>query len=174
MQMRIFIPHIYQKTVFDIDYQKLKKRGIKCLIFDLDNTLALIDEKICPPKIKELCDTLKKDFQVVIISNNTKTRMKPYLEALEVDGISLAMKPSTRGLRKIKRNYAYQKEEMIMIGDQLMTDVVSGNRFSILTALVEPLGKKDLKITGLNRFMERQVLKILSKKKILERGKYYE
>ena len=60
-----------------------------------------------------------------------------------------------------------------MIGDQLMTDVFGGNRFGCYTILVDPLGKKDLKITSLNRTLEKMVIKKLSKKGILERGKYY-
>lgn len=172
--MKRYIPTMYRKSIFDISYAKLKKRGVKCLIFDLDNTLALIDEEKCPEKTKQLCERLKKDFQVVIISNNTKKRLLPYLEELQVDGVSMAMKPGLRGLKKIQKKYRLQKEEMVMIGDQLMTDIVSGNRFQIMTILVDPLGKKDLKITSINRFLENLVLKKLSQQKILERGTYYE
>ena len=32
------IPDMYQKDIFHINYKKLKKSGITCLIFDLDNT----------------------------------------------------------------------------------------------------------------------------------------
>ena len=47
-----------------------------------------------------------------------------------------------------------KKKEMCMIGDQIVTDVLAGNRFKIMTILVDPLGEKDLKITGLNRKIE--------------------
>jgi len=63
---------------------------------------------------------------------------------------------------------------MVMIGDQIVTDIQAGNRFGILTILVDPLGKKDLKITGLNRFLENKIIKYYSKDKIFERGNYYE
>lgn len=172
--MKRYIPSMYKQSIFDIPYQTLKKKGIKCLVFDLDNTLALIDEKKCPDKVKELCNKLKKDFRVVIISNNNKKRILPYMEALEIDGVSMALKPLPRGLKKIQKKYGYKKEEMVMIGDQIMTDIASGNSFRIMTVLVDPLGKKDLKITGLNRFLENQILKRFARKGILERGNYYE
>ena len=38
--MNIFYPDIYAKNIFEIDYEKLKNKGIKCLVFDLDNTLV--------------------------------------------------------------------------------------------------------------------------------------
>ena len=76
--MAYFKPDIYQKDIFSIDYKKLYKNGIACLIFDLDNTLALISEKECPERVKELIEDLKQDFIVVIISNNIKKRILPY------------------------------------------------------------------------------------------------
>ena len=37
---------------------------------------------------------------------------------------------------------------MCIIGDQIVTDILAGNRYKIYTVLVDPLGEKDLKITG--------------------------
>ena len=172
--MRLYIPNMYKENIFTIDYKKLKKQGIKYLIFDLDNTIALVDERKAPKKTKELFKVLKKDFTVLIISNNTKKRVKEYSEQLEVDFISMAMKPFTKGLRQIRRRYKCQKRQMCMIGDQLMTDILSGNRYNIFTVLVDPLGKKDLKVTVLNRFLEKKVLKRLKRKKLFEKGCYYD
>ena len=102
--MSLFKPTIYKKDIFNIDYNNLKEKGIKCLVFDLDNTLGLIDNKKCPRKTKKLLKELKKDFLILICSNNTKKRLKPYLKDLGIGGVALSMKPSTRGLRKIKHN----------------------------------------------------------------------
>ena len=84
------------------------------------------------------------------------------------------MIPSTRGLRKIKKDYKLKKKEMAMIGDQMVTDIFAGNRFRIMTILVDPLGEKDLKITGLNRKIESSIIKHYVKRNVFERGKYYE
>lgn len=172
--MHIFKPTMYKKNIFEINYDKLKEMGITCLIFDLDNTLGLIDQKKCPTEAKKLIKELQKDFLVLISSNNTKDRLEPYLKELGIGGVALSMKPSTHGLRKIKRDYKLKKKEMVMIGDQLVTDVLSGRNFKIMTILVDPLGKKDLKITGLNRAIEDKIIKKYMKKGIFERGRYYE
>ena len=134
--MKLFKPTMY------------KEKGITCLVFDLDNTLGLISHETCPENTKELIEKLKKDFIVIISSNNNKKRLKPYLDELKIDGISWSLKPIPRALIKIKRKYHLEKKEMCMIGDQLVTDVLSGNLFSIFTILVDPLGKEDLKVTG--------------------------
>ncbi len=172
--MGLFRPKSYQKNIFDIHYEKLKESGIRCLVFDLDNTLGLISHKSCPEETKRLLKKLKKDFIVVICSNNTKSRLKPYLEELGVDGVAWSMKPLLRGLIIIKRRYHLKKKEMCIIGDQIVTDVLAGNRFRIKTVLVDPLGEKDLRITGLNRKLEARIVKHYEKRGLFERGKYYE
>lgn len=172
--MGIFKPTMYRKNIFEIDYEKLKERGIKCLVFDLDNTLGLIDHEKCPRNTKKLIKNLQKDFLIFIASNNNKRRIQPYMEDLGVGGVSWCMKPSTRGLRKIQKNYHVKKKEMVMIGDQIVTDVLSGKRFKIMTILVDPLGKKDLKITGLNRYFEDKIIRRYEKRGDFKRGSYYD
>ena len=172
--MNRFKPTMYKKDIFSINYEKLKDMGIKCLIFDLDNTLVLLSDKKSPAKVKKLITSIKKDFQIVIISNNIKRRVNSYKEELGIDAVSLAMKPLIRGLLKIKLKYKFKKKEMVMIGDQIVTDIVAGKTFRIKTILVDPLGEKDLKITKLNRKIEDFILNRYNKKGIFERGKYYE
>ena len=171
--MEIFKPDIYKKSIFDIPYNQLKEKGILCLVFDLDNTLGLVSDKKCPEKTKKLLQELKKDFIIVISSNNNNKRLRPYIDDLEIDGVCWSMKPSTKALRKICKKYKLKKNEICMIGDQLVTDILAGNRFHAKTILVDPLGKKDLKITSLNRKIETLILKNYQKKGLLERGKYY-
>lgn len=172
--MNKYIPNMYKKNILDIDYNKLKSIGIKCIIFDLDNTIALIDEKALPSSVESLFKKLEKDFKVVIISNNVRKRISRFCEPNSIYFVSFALKPLSYGFRKIKKVYNLKKKEMCMIGDQLMTDILGGNRFGIYTILVDPLGKKDLKITTFNRFLENRIIKKLSKRNILKRGKYYE
>jgi HAD superfamily phosphatase (TIGR01668 family) len=169
-----FRPTRYYKDIYHIDYEKLKEEGVTCLIYDLDNTLGLISNEKCPKKTKNLLKSLKKDFLVLICSNNTRSRIEPYLKDLGIGGVSWSFKPSIIGLRRVKRNYNLKKKEMVIIGDQIVTDVLAGNRFRIKTILVDPLGEKDMKITFLNRKVENYILKKYSKRGAFARGKYYE
>lgn len=172
--MKKFIPNCYYKNVYEIDYDNLKENNIKCIMFDLDNTLALIDEGVPPERVINLIKRLNKKFDTYIVSNNNRKRIEEFCSHFDSVFVSFAMKPLSKGFRKIRKIGNYQKDEMCIVGDQLMTDILGGNRFGCYTILVDPLGEKDLKITSLNRFFEKKVLKKLSKKGILERGKYYE
>ncbi len=172
--MGIFKPKMYQKDIYHINYDLLKDAGIKCLIFDLDNTLGLISHKRCPDETRTLIKKLKKDFNIVICSNNNTKRLKPYMEELDIDGVSWSMKPSIKGLIKIKRKYKLKKREMCIIGDQIVTDILAGNRYKIKTILVDPMGVKDLKITALNRIIENYIVNRYQKRGLFKRGNYYE
>ena len=167
-------PDMYKKSIHDINYNLLKERNIKCLIFDLDNTIALIDEEKPCSKAIELLNQLKKDFIVVIVSNNYKKRVEPYAEVFACDYVSFANKPLLKAYRRIQRKYNLKKTEMCVIGDQVVTDIMVGKRFGIFTILVEPLAKKDLRITTINRFIESLILKRYTKKGIMKKGEYYE
>ena len=134
--MGVFKPKIYQKNIFEINYKELKNEGIKCLIFDLDNTLGLIENKTCPDETKKLIKKLQKDFFVLVLSNNTNRRLKPYLEELGIDGVAWSMKPSIKSLIQIKAKYKLKKKEMCIIGDQIVTDILAGNRYKIKRRLL--------------------------------------
>ena len=172
--MKVFIPNRYYKDIYDIDYKKLKKEGIRALLFDLDNTLALISEGLPPKKVLDFVKKLSKDFDIYIVSNNNYDRIEKFCRPFQAEFVSFALKPLSKGFRQIRKKRNYKKSEMCIIGDQLMTDIFGGNRYKCFTILVDPLGKKDLKVTFFNRFIENRIIKHLSKKGILERGKYYE
>lgn len=167
-------PKMYQKSIQNINYKKLKKLGIKCLIFDLDNTIALIDQQMITEDTKKLLLELKKDFQIVIISNNIVSRVKPYADSVGCDFVANSRKPFAKGYKKVRKKYHFKKEEICTIGDQIVTDIIGGNYYGIYTILVDPLGKKDLKVTILNRFIERRILNYYQKKGIMKKGEYYE
>ncbi len=173
--MSIFKPKMYKQNIYEINYDKLKKMGIVCLVFDLDNTLSKIDEDKPSTKLVKFISELKESFDVYVLSNNTsQKRVGGFCEALGVDYVKGALKPSSYGLAKIAKKKLYSKEEMAIIGDQIMTDVLAGNIYGIETVLVEALAVKDLKVTVVNRFFEKLVLKRLSKKKQFKKGDYYD
>ena len=70
--MNNFIPDMYQKSIYHIDYDKLWEDGIRCILFDLDNTCVPYKDKVPNKKLIDLIETLKDmDFKVIIFSNAT-------------------------------------------------------------------------------------------------------
>lgn len=173
--MEYYVPDIYKKSIHVIDYNKLKNNGIKCLLFDLDNTIVPYNEKVPPKKVIDLFKKLKDlGFKIIIFSNSGKRRLKKFKEVLEVDCCPRARKPSTKKYIKIMTELSFNESEIAIIGDQIMTDVLGGNRVGITTILTNPISKKDMIFTKFNRFREKRVIKKLSKLDLFYKGKYYE
>lgn len=173
--MKKFVPDIYQKSIYTINYAKLLSSGIKCLLFDLDNTLVAYKEKNMPQKAKDLLVILKqKGFKVIILSNSPKSKVNKYKKYFDIDGYANAAKPLSKTFRKVLNDYDYKKEEMAIIGDQLVTDIFGGNVIGITTILVNPLVQKDIIFSKVNRYIENKILKKLAQKNLFEKGRYYE
>ena len=170
-----FIPDMYQKSIYHIDYDKLKEDGIKCLLFDLDNTCVPFKDKEPNKKLIDLFESLKDmDFKVIIFSNATKKRLMPFKNALNVDCSASSRKPGTKKLRKVMKMFHYNLPDVAIIGDQLYTDVLCGNKVGIRTILVNPMSLDDLPFTKIFRFLERGKFKKFAKLGILRKGKYYD
>ena len=170
-----FIPDMYQKSIYHIDYDKLKEDGIKCLLFDLDNTCVPFKDTEPNKKLIDLFETLKDmDFKVIIFSNATKKRLTPFKNGLRVDCSASSRKPNSKKLLKVIKMFNYTLPEVAIIGDQLYTDILGGNRVGIKTILVNPMSKDDMLFTKMFRFMEKKKFKKFAKMGILVKGKYYE
>lgn len=173
--MEKYVPDIYQKSIYTINYDALYSRGIKCLLIDLDNTIVPITMKNSNKKIKELFDDLKtKGFKIIIFSNSPKSRVKVFKEELDVDCCALASKPFKRKYKKIMHVYGLKESEIACIGDQLLTDIKGGNRLGLTTILVNPVGTKERFLTKINRAFEKRILRKLRDNDLFAKGKYYE
>ena len=83
--MDIFRPDIYKRSIYDINYEDLKRRGIKCILFDLDNTLAPMEVEIPDKKLLEFFLYLEDlGFKPIILSNASKKRVAPFKERCNV------------------------------------------------------------------------------------------
>ena len=170
-----FIPDMYQKSIYSINYDKLKEDGIKCLLFDLDNTCAAYSVKEPTNKLIELFEDLKDmGFKVIIYSNNTKKRLEPFKNKLLVDCSANSRKPRKDKFLKTMKMFNFDLSEVAIIGDQLLTDIYGGNRVGIKTILVNPVSKEDMIQTKFSRLIERKLMKKMHKRGIFTKGKYYE
>ena len=173
--MEKYIPDVYQKSIYNIDYTKLKEKGIHCLLFDLDNTLVPYSVKKPDDKIVELFSQLKElGFRVILFSNSGKKRLRTFKEELEVDCCASARKPHTKSFYRVLKEYHLKEDEVAVIGDQMMTDVLGGNRVGITTILVNPISVRDPFWTMPNRMLEKRMMKKLRNHDLFFRGRYYE
>ncbi len=168
LKTKKFIPNEYHNDFFDIDFKELYKNGLRLVLTDLDNTLISYDEdkptKKILAKFKEIEDI---GFEIVVISNNIPSRINTFLDGTKYKGVGSARKPLLIGLKKALKltKKQYKHHEVIIIGDQLMTDVYCANRFHSYSILVNPLKKKTEKwYTRFNRKIEIKMLAKIKRK----------
>ena len=172
--MEIYVPDIYQENIYKVDYDMLITRGIKCLIFDLDNTLVPITESLPREETKKLFKDLKnKGFKIFIASNSIKRRVKPFHEELKVDYIYSARKPHIESISELIKKSGFGLDEIAMLGDSMMDDVVCGNTIGITTILLDQINKKEFPFAKLKRIKERHIQKSLRDKSLFTKGRYY-
>ena len=166
------VPDAYYKSVFDIDYKKLKKSGYKNLFFDVDNTLVPYKEDLVDKKTIDFINLLKKDFNIIIVSNSMSNRVLRIAKDLDVRGYYTSMKPLKRTYKKILNEY--NGKESIFIGDQFMTDILGAKKMKQKVILVDRLMEYEPIATKFWRFFERIVIKDLKRKNKFETYKYFD
>ena len=172
--MEIYVPDIYQEDIYKIDYDTLLSRGIKCLIFDLDNTLVTIKERFPRVETKELFEKLKKKgFKIILASNSIYNRVKPFHNELRIDYIYSCKKPHIDKIDEYIKSSKFGLDEIAMIGDSMMDDVVCGNTIGITTILINQIGKAEFPIARLKRIKEKKIQKKLRDKDLFTKGRYY-
>lgn len=172
--MEIYVPDIYQENIYKINYNTLTSRGIKCLIFDLDNTIVPIKESYPTEDNKKLFKNLKKKgFKIAIASNSIKTRVKNFADELNVDYVSNCRKPRIEKIVEYIKKSKFGLDEIAIIGDSMMDDVVCGNTIGITTILLDQIGKMEFPIARLKRIKEKRIQKKLRDKNLFTKGRYY-
>jgi HAD superfamily phosphatase (TIGR01668 family) len=162
--MKYLLPSMYVESIYHIDLAKLRARGIDTIISDLDNTLVPWVESKVNPELKEWLEKLKaQGFKVCLVSNALERRIAHFRTELNVPGLSRANKPSRRAFRQALALLGSRPETTAMIGDQIFTDVLGGNRLGLFTILVVPLSDRDFFTTRIVRIFERWVLRRIAK-----------
>lgn len=136
-----FKPSIFVESIKDIHVNNLKLQGFKMVICDLDNTLVPHFTKTPTMTVINFIKQIRdQGLMFVIVSNNSKKRVKEFCKNLEIDGyIYSAMKPTLFKIKKFFRKNNVKLDDVIFIGDQVITDIWIANRLKCKSILTLPL-----------------------------------
>jgi len=168
LKTKKFIPNEFHQSFFEIDFKKLYKQGIRLILTDLDNTLITYADHLPTKVILDKFEELKGiGFEIVVISNNVPSRVSKFLEGTSYKGLGNSRKPLLTGIRRAVKlaKKEYTHNQIVIIGDQLMTDIYCANRFHSYSVLVNPILRRTEKwYTKLNRRIEIKMLKKIENK----------
>ena len=165
----LFQPDVAVKTFDDINLYSLVSLNIKYILCDLDNTLVP-HYQIFPNEsaIKFINECEKLNLKVIIISNNFKKRVKKFAELANIDKYySSCFKPFTFKIKKILAENKINKKEVIIIGDQVITDILIGNILNIKNILVNPVFDINNQPNNLVKWLDRKIYSRLERDNLL-------
>lgn len=164
MRLEHFTPTYMVERIYDLTVEDLKTHGIKAVLADLDNTLLAWNNPEGTPELQKwLSDLRDGNIEVIVVSNNTTKRVAKAVKPLGVEFVSWSLKPLPRGILHVLRTQHLNRAEVIMVGDQMLTDVWAAHGAGVRSVLVQRLIESDMWQTWLNRSIEKHIKKIVFK-----------
>lgn len=161
------------ETIYHISLDQLVEQGKKLILLDVDNTiLPWKSEDISKELVEWVAKVKEKGMELCILSNTRHpARLIRISSQLGIDYIRDKFKPSKRMYLLALAKYKVEKEQAIMIGDQLFTDILGANRSGIDAIWVKPIAYKEFAGTKISRLGERLIRSRLYKAMKARQGK---
>ena len=151
-------PDYNLKNVYEINFEELKQKGIKCLMFDLDSTVMVSKSATFLPETLEWFNGFLNDFEVAIISNN---KNDSYIENANKIApckvVGRADNPKIMG--EYLQSINVKPQEAVMIGDRPLTDILAGKLLGCKTILVGSINPNENLPTKFVRALERSTIR---------------
>jgi HAD superfamily phosphatase (TIGR01668 family) len=143
--LQLLTPTQVVKKIGDIRPADLKARGITAIITDLDNTLVPWRRyNLSEGVVDWLAELEQENIKIVIASNTFHTsRLRQLAETMRVPFVDRVRKPWVGGFLRSMQLLQSTAEQTAVVGDQLFTDVLCGNKLKLFTILVRPPIPKD-------------------------------
>ncbi len=163
---KMFVPECIYNNIYEINADLLVSAGKRGLVFDIDNTVAPYETARPTQEVKDYFSSLvDAGMQIAFVSNNKNTRTDVFNEELGFFCVTDASKPSPKGVLKCIDHMKLEKEQMLLIGDQIFTDCLAAHRAGIECYLVKPIKDKKTLFFRCKRFLEKPFIKIYHKRK---------
>ena len=160
--LRRFSPSVSLERVEDVDLAALKAAGKRLVLLDVDNTLVPWRGSDFPqPVLDWLAKGKSLGLQFCILSNTRHPeRLKRLSEGIGVPFIRARFKPSRQMYDMALEQFKAKPEEAVMVGDQLLTDVLGANNADIDAVWIKPVAKREFVGT---RFFSRSVERFIGR-----------
>lgn len=157
--MSLVRPWRRERAITDVDVDELAVSGVRCVLFDRDNTVVPRDTGVAPADVIDwICRVREAGIALCMVSNNFHSQQVEASAAeLGCAVVHHAMKPAPFAVRRALAIVGVDASEAVLIGDQVFTDVMAGNLAGVRTILVEPQCTSDLWYTHIFRVFERAI-----------------
>ena len=129
------------ETIYDLSGPALAAEGVTLLLADLDNTLVPYGVPLPTDEVRAWKEGLKAaGVTLFVLSNNRHAdRPRVFCEALGIPFLGHAGKPKAGGFLRAMEQMGVSRAQTAIVGDQIFTDILGGNRAGVTTILVKPI-----------------------------------
>ena len=158
--MSFSVPDYMFDSFRDVTPAFLKSLQVRCLLCDIDNTLVTYDDAVPTEAVLTWLSAMKENgITVIFLSNNNDERVKTFTEAIDNAWSADAGKPLTKKAKQLLEKLGFSPKETAVLGDQVFTDVWTGNFLGArATLLVPPIKDKTSLFFRSKRLLEKPFL----------------
>lgn len=159
--MSLLQPDRYFSSIAAIDIEwDLLRHHLRAVLLDVDNTIRRRDNEEVPHEVRAwLARAASKGVKFCILSNNFHDSIFALGEELGIPVVGKAMKPLSGGFKRACAGLGVSPDECVMVGDQVLTDVLGAHLAGMKAYLVQPLVDVDLPHTVVMRRIEALLLR---------------
>lgn len=158
--MSLFKPSLVLDKFNNLDIISFKNKGFKAALIDIDNTITIPDTGLFTDEALEFVKILKDNgINPIIFSNNNSKRVKKFIGSEDIEYYYYALKPLPFRFWSIAKKHNYKPNEIIVLGDQLLTDILGANLSGCYGVYCKQLYEKDTLVTSFNRHIEKRIWK---------------
>ncbi len=163
--LRLFCPDQVAESVTRLDVAALRRRQMEALLMDLDNTLVRWRGYEVPEEVLAWLRGAEAQGLKLCIVSNTRFpgRLSGMAQKLGLPFISGVLKPRRGAFREALKLLNVEPCRAAVVGDQVLTDILGGNRLGLHTILVRPMSRREFAGTRITRLFERVILRVLRK-----------
>lgn len=147
-------------NIFEITPELLSALGVKALLLDIDNTLALHKNPVPLSGAEDWIRAMERaGLKMIIVSNAAPERVSAFAKRVGLPFVAKGYKPLGIGFEKACAYLGIDRKHAAVVGDQIFTDMLGGNLFGVQTMLVEPVECEKGRFFRFKRHLEKKILK---------------
>ena len=140
-----FFPTLMTESLTNLTPQFLQRIGVRLLMMDFDNTIVPYTTNIPTEKMESwLRMMVQSDIQLCVVSNSKRDRVRVFCGKYGIPVITHAKKPGTRGIEECLAKFGVDRKNAAIVGDQIFTDTLGGNRAGVATILVRAIDNHNI------------------------------
>lgn len=169
--MALLLPTIAVNKVTDITPALVHAIKADSILLDVDNTLAFPGSQEPLEGTIEWANAMKEaGIKIIIMSNNFQKRVQPFVAKYDLPFMSFSLKPLPFAYFRAMRKLKAKREDVVVVGDQVFTDIIGANFSFMKSILLMPAVEETSVSFRVKRKLEKQIRKRILKKGLIAKN----